>query len=98
MNKRISFHEIAELELNDAAIFFESETEGLGFRFLAVVETAVSQIQQHPEASPIIDQDVRRKVLRRFPYSIMYSIKSDRIRILAVANQKRRPFYWRGRT
>jgi Prolyl oligopeptidase family len=75
MNKRISFHELAELELNDAAIFFENETGGLGFRFLAAVEASVAQIQQHPEASPIIDQDVRSKVLRRFPYSIMYSVK-----------------------
>lgn len=97
MNKRVSFHELAELELNDAAIFFEGETEGLGLRFLTAVESAVGHIQQHPEASPIIDQDVRCKVLRRFPYSIMYSIKPDRIRILAIANQKRRPFYWRGR-
>ncbi|HEX3251837.1 MAG TPA: hypothetical protein VHS05_20540 [Pyrinomonadaceae bacterium] len=46
---RISFHELAESELNDAAIFFESETEGLGFRFLAAVEASVSQIQQHPK-------------------------------------------------
>jgi len=95
---RISFHELAEFELNDAATFFENETEGLGVRFLAAVEASVAQIQQHPEASPIIDQDVRRKVLRRFPYSIMYSVKTDRIRILAVASQRRRPFYWHGRT
>jgi len=98
MSKRVSFHELAEFELNDAAVFFESETEGLGLRFLSAVQAAAVYIQQHPEASPIIDQGVRCKVLRKFPYSIMYSIKPDRIRILAVANQKRRPFYWRGRT
>ena len=98
MNKRVSFHELAEFELNDATVFFEIEREGLGLRFLSAVEAAVAHIREHPEASPVIIQDVRRKVLRRFPYSIMYSIKPDRIRILAVANQKRRPFYWRGRT
>jgi len=97
MNKRISFHELAEVELNDAAIFFEGETAGLGLRFLTAVESAVDNIQKHPRASPIIDQNVRCKVLRRFPYSVMYSIKPERIRILAVANQRRRPFYWRGR-
>jgi len=84
--------------LNDAAVFFEIKREGLGLRFLSAVEAAVAHIRQHPEASPVIIQDVRSKVLRRFPYSVMYSIKPDRIRILAVANQKRRPFYWRGRT
>jgi hypothetical protein len=98
MNKPVSFHELAEFELNDAAVFFENEMEGLGPRFLSAVQSAVLYIQQHPEASPIIEEDVRCKVLRRFPYSIMFSIKPDRIRILAVANQKRRPFYWRSRT
>ena len=98
MNKKVSFHELAEYELNDAAAFFELKREGLGLRFLLAVEAAVSHIREHPEASPVIMQDVRRKALKRFPYSVIYSIKPDRIRILAVANQRRRPFYWRGRT
>ena len=98
MNKKVSFHELAEFELNDAIVFFESEREGLGLWFLSAVEAAVAHIQKHPEASPVIIQDIRRKVLRRFPYSIMYSVRPDRIRILAIANQRRRPFYWRGRT
>jgi len=98
MKKRVSFHELAEIELNDAAIFFENKQDGLGFRFLAELEAAVTRIQEHPQASPIIIEDVRRKVLRRFPYSIIFSIRPDRIRILAIASQKRRPFYWRGRT
>jgi len=98
VNKKVSFHELAEFELNDAIVFFESEREGLGLWFLSAVEAAVAHIQKHPEASPVIIQDIRRKVLRRFPYSIMYSVRPDRIRILAIANQRRRPFYWRGRT
>ena len=97
MSKRVGFHELAEIELNDASIFFESKREGLGLRFLAAMEAAVTHIQEHPQASPIIIEDIRRKVLRRFPYSIFYSIKPDRIRILAVAGQRRRPFYWHGR-
>ena len=97
MSKRVGFHELAEIELNDASIFFESKREGLGLRFLAAMEAAVTHIQEHPQASPIIIEDIRRKVLRRFPYNLIYSIKPDRIRILAIASQKRRPFYWHGR-
>jgi len=78
MSKRVSFHELAEIELNDAAIYFENEKEGLGFRFLAAMQTAVTHIQEHPQASPIIIEDIRRKVLRRFPYILIYSIKPDR--------------------
>ena len=95
--KRASFHELAEFELNDAAVFFESKTAGLGVRFLSAVEKAVAEIQQHPQSSPIILKEIRRKLVRKFPFSIMFTIKPDQIRILAVANQKRRPFYWRAR-
>ena len=98
MNKRVSIHELAEFELNDAAVFFETKRNGLGRRFLSAFEAALAHIRKHPEASPVIIKDIRRKVLRGFPYSILYSIKSDRIRILAVTNQRRRPFYWHGRT
>ena len=97
MNLMVSFHELAEFELNDAAVFFESKTEGLGLRFLATVEGAVAEIRRHPQASPIILENIRCKVLRKFPHSIMFSVKPDRIRILAIANQRRRPFYWRDR-
>jgi hypothetical protein len=54
VNKEVSFHRIAETELNDATVFFETKREGLGIRFLAAVEAAVIQIREHPEASPVI--------------------------------------------
>jgi plasmid stabilization system protein ParE len=98
VNQKLSFHELAEFELNDTTAFLEMEREGLGLRFLSAVEAAVNHIRQHPKASPIIIEDIRRKVFRGFPYSIIYSIRPDRIRILAIASQRRRPFYWQGRT
>lgn len=54
MNKKVSFHQLAEFELNDATVFFETKREGLGLRFLSTVEAAVAQIRKHPEASPVI--------------------------------------------
>ena len=83
MNKRVSIHELAEFELHDATVFFETKRDGLGLRFLSAFEAALAHIREHPEASPVIIKDIRRKVLRGFPYSILYSIKSDRVRILA---------------
>lgn len=90
----ISFHEMAESELNEATDYYESKVAGLGRAFLSEVERVSRFIQQNPESAPIILKVVRRKILSRFPYSIMYSIVNDSIRILAIANHKRRPFYW----
>lgn len=97
MTRRSSFHPLAEQELNEAASYYNTVSPGLGTTFLDEVERAVKQILEHPEAAPQVNRVVRRKLVRRFPYSVMYSIQTDTIRILAIANQKRRPFYWRGR-
>ena len=88
---------MAEQELNEAASYYNAASPGLGTAFLDEVEHAVKQILEYPEAAPLVNRVVRRKLVRRFPYSVMYSVQTDTVRILAIANQKRRPFYWRGR-
>lgn len=40
---------------------------------------------------------VRRKLLRRFPFAIVFIELADSIRVLAVAHGARRPAYWRHR-
>lgn len=97
MTGRISFHEMAEQELNEAASYYNGQSPGLGNTFLGEVEHAINQIREYPEAAPLVNRLVRRKLVRRFPYSVMYSVRPDAIRILAIANQKRRPFYWHRR-
>jgi plasmid stabilization system protein ParE len=97
MNRRVSFHPLAEQELNEVASYYDAASPGLGAPFLNEVEHAIKQILEHPKAASLVNRVVRRKPVRRFPYSVMYSVQTDTIRILAIANQKRRPFYWRGR-
>jgi toxin ParE1/3/4 len=97
MNRRFSFHEAAEREFIDTASFFQFEGPQLGSAFIDEVERAIHQILLHPLSCQLVNRTVRRKVLRRFPCNIMYSVKTDTIRILAIASQRRRPFYWRGR-
>jgi plasmid stabilization system protein ParE len=94
---RVWFHEIAEQELNDAAGYYEAQSSGLGLAFLAEVEYSMDRILEHPEAAPFVNQVVRKMLIRRFPYSVMYSVQPEGIHILAIAHQKRRPMYWRGR-
>jgi plasmid stabilization system protein ParE len=69
----------------------------LGLSFLLDVADATEQIRANPEAFQLVSNEVRHKVLRRFPYCVLYAIESDRVRILAVGHQRRRPDYWRHR-
>lgn len=97
MIKSASFHPMAEIEMNEAAEYYETREIGLGTAFIDEVERAIKSIRRHPESSQIIIKSIRRKIFWRFLYSIMYSSLAGAIYILAVANQKRRPFYWRNR-
>ena len=92
--KRVAFHVEADIEVTEAARYYETKAPGLGSSFLLDIENALEQIRVNPEAFQLIADHVRRKLLRRFPYSILYAIEPDRIRVLAVAHHRRRPGYW----
>lgn len=96
MTKLISIHEAAEIEINEAADFYDKESLGLGSAFLDEIEKAIKQISLLPKLAPKQGK-VRTLNLSKFPYSLMYSVRPEEIRLLAVAHQRRRPFYWRGR-
>ena len=97
MKLSVIFHHLAETELNEAAGYYEKKQLGLGMAFLTEVERAIEYVVEYPEGSTLVEKTVRRKLIRRFPYGLLYSVRPDCIRILAVMNQKRRPFYWLGR-
>jgi toxin ParE1/3/4 len=98
MEEEVSFHRLAELELNEAAAYYELERPGLGARFLTEVDGCIESLVKHPRAGKFILGDVRRRLVRRFPYAVLYTIKPEGVRILAIMNLKRRPFYWVGRS
>lgn len=97
MNARVTIHEAAETELNDAADFYDIAGVNLGRAFIEMVQQTIRRIPQLPEAAPVMRLQIRKMQVGRFPYSVIYSVRSNEIRILAIAHQKRRPFYWRSR-
>jgi plasmid stabilization system protein ParE len=66
----------AASEIETAYRWYEKEREGLGSEFLEAVDKLVKAIAESPERFPSIRKDIRRAVLRRFPYSIFYRIAS----------------------
>ena len=89
---------LADQELNDAAQYYELESPGLGVAFLIEVQRCCDEIVEYAEAGQIVLGSIRRRLVRRFPYAILYSVRPKVIRVLAVMNLKRRPAYWIGRS
>ena len=94
---RLEFHPEAELELVEAALHYELEVPGLGARFEAEVRRAADLLLEYPDIGQAVDSDLRRFVLPRFPFTLIYSATSEVLRVEVVAHQSRLPGYWRKR-
>ena len=94
---RIVVHELAQAELDDAAAFYEQRRPGLGLAFIESVEAAVASVATNPRGGRAVRRGVRWWLVRRFPYRVFYRLAGADLRILAIGNTKRRPFYWVGR-
>ena len=82
-------------ELHDAAAFYAvSANVELGRAFMDEFEHAMNVILASPKIGAIFRRGRRRYLLRRFPYSVIYQLIAEDIRIVAVAHQRRRPNYW----
>lgn len=87
----------ADTELSEAAAFYDAQTLGLGDEFLEEVHRAITLLVSSPDLGSPQRRQTRRLLVRRFPYSIVYRDESDRVLIVAIAHQSRRPGYWRRR-
>jgi hypothetical protein len=94
---KFRFHPEALAEYADSALYYSDRVPGLGADFAAEIEASISAIQAAPLRSPLLDDGVRRYLVRRFPYGLLYSIEDDGILILSVMQLSREPGYWRHR-
>ncbi|MEW6379944.1 MAG: type II toxin-antitoxin system RelE/ParE family toxin [bacterium] len=91
---KIIFTELAKAELLDAVAYYELEYEGLGKKFKEEVNASILRINQFPTAWSVECGEVRKCLMHKFPYKILYSIEEDHILIIAIAHQHRKPDYW----
>ena len=88
---------LAREELNEAAAFYEARVPGLGSALLDDVEHAVETLRENPRIGVPVRRGFRKTILRRFPFSIIYVERGEELVIVAIAHQRKRPGYWRGR-
>lgn len=82
-------------ELHDTAAFYTLKANvGLGLAFVAEFERAANFVLANPLIGALFRGTRRRYFLRRFPYSIIYQVTAEELRILAIAHHRRRPGYW----
>jgi len=94
---KLQFHPEAELELLEAGFRYELEVPGLGERFGAEVHRVIDLLLEHPNIGREVVGGRRKFSLHRFPFTLIYARSPEKLYVLAVAHDRRRPGYWRSR-
>lgn len=94
----VEFLPPARQELQDAFEWYEGQLPSLGWEFLSEVDEAVRRVAAWPESSGKLTKSLRRCLIRRFPYGLIYGVETGSIVIVAVAHLHRKPFYWTNRS
>jgi toxin ParE1/3/4 len=87
----------ARQEYDDAVDYYESQRAGLGARFGAHVNEVLTRIGQSPKMHGVVRDNVRKAVVRKFPYCIYYRELADRVEVISVFHTSRDPADWQSR-
>ncbi len=90
---KIVFSQMAQVELEETVLYYESEKEGLGELFKTIVIEAIGKLEIFPEIYMQISPNIRRVVLSKFPYNIFYNYKEEVITIVSISHQHKKPIY-----
>jgi len=91
---RIEFSPEAREEFEDGEAYYARQVPGLGAHFRTEVRQALLRMRRWPLAAPVERGDIRRMILSRFPYKLLYSVEPNCLFIIAVAHMHRAPDYW----
>jgi hypothetical protein len=92
-----SFHPEADEEFIAAVVYYEECEPGLGLDFSREVHASIRNALDYSTLWPEIEDEVRRSLVHRFPYGVLYSVEPHGIFILAVMHLHRDPDYWKHR-
>ena len=92
-----AMHPGAREEFLAAIDYYNDAEHGLGMAFYTEVESAIALIESYPDLWTEIGGGIRRCLVRRFPFAILYSREAGHVFVYAIMHTKREPNYWRNR-
>lgn len=89
MARRFVVQPQSELDIQAAAVWYEDQQSGLSRRFFDEPDLVFRWIEGNPRQFPVIENDMRRALLRCFPYGIYFLTESKAVTVLAVLHLHR---------
>ena len=98
-NYEVEFDPRAENDVAAALTWYDQHDADIGTQFINKLDEIITTISEMPRVSPKIEGDIRRALMKQFPYSLYYRLDDDMaiVRVIAVLHTSRRPDYWKSR-
>ncbi|HVF23609.1 MAG TPA: type II toxin-antitoxin system RelE/ParE family toxin [Pyrinomonadaceae bacterium] len=93
----IRFTPEADAELTEAREWYSHQRAGLDAEFMHCIDEALLRVVRNPQSFPVVYRDLRRVVVRRFPFAIFYDLTSEQIHVTAVFHSRRNSELWQSR-
>jgi plasmid stabilization system protein ParE len=87
----------AQNDVDEAYWWYEDRRLGLGEEFLSCVEACIQAICRMPELHPVVHEEYRRALVRRFPYAVFYEYTVEQVTVYSIFHTSQSPMKWRGR-
>lgn len=97
MKYELKISDEAQKEIWDAVYWYKEKAPFLDKEFLNCLDNGFSMICRNPKMFPLVHNDFRKVLIRRFPYQIIYKVDGSIILVLAVFHAKRDPKHWENR-
>ncbi len=97
MTYQVRFRKEAERDIEDAAQWYETQSQGLGHNYLDQISEAVAKIAENPLQYPVVHKGIRRVLINKFPFGIYFRLMEDTVLIFAVLHASRDPNIWKQR-
>ena len=97
MRLPIALRAEAEAEFDEAFDYYDDKRDGLGTEFASEIQKVFDRIAANPSMHQIVFADIRKGVVRRFPYSVFYRPHPSYVEIVAIFQSSRDPSIWQDR-
>lgn len=102
MIRTVKVSKAAEIDLEEAAAWYEHQQEGLGSLFINAFESAIQVLKEpNPPLTPVLGEaaelGAKKLILHRFPFSLVAIEFDQTTTVVALAHHARKPSYWAGR-
>ena len=94
MKRQLEFHPEVTNDIKGSYLWYEEQLQGLGNRFFNELEDSYTAIQNFPDTWANFQYGFKRYILNKFPFSILYKVTDEKIVVVAVMHNSRRPNYW----